>query len=184
MRAPGKFTLVKAVYKGFADDPIPSRSAKGRFHEAPGSICYLAEDADTAWREVSYRWQAQPSEYRLVEAGLTVHRWLDLTDEKTQHKYKIDVARLVADDYRYCQELAARLRAKGIEAVRTYSRADRPDGRNWVVFLECLGPQSSLEVLRVGSVPPRPSKAPPAKAPRSRKRSKSSGRATGSRKKT
>jgi RES domain-containing protein len=168
----------RTVYKGFADNPIASRSAKGRFHEAPGTTSYFAESASTAWNEVNYRWQAQPDEYRLVEVALRVYKWLDLTNAKTQRKYKIDPAKLVDADHSYCQELAARLRAEGIEAVRTYSYADQPDGRNWVVFLECLGPQSSIVVQRVGPVP-----TEPPKASRSRKRSKSSARGTGSRKK-
>jgi hypothetical protein len=59
---------------------------------------------------------------------------------------------LVADDYHLTQRVAARLKSEGIEAFWTYSRADQPEGRTLVVFLDNLGPDSRVEINRITSV--------------------------------
>lgn len=153
---PGKpFTGFKALYEGFAADPLPSRSASGRFHDArtgPGTT-YLAAMAATAWLEVTHRWQAQAAAFRMATVRLRVGKLEDLTKRAAQKRYGVDRAMLIGDEYQSCQHLAQRLRANGFEAAWTYSRADQPDGRVLVVFLDRLSAPSRIDRVEVGPIP-------------------------------
>ena len=152
---PGRpFTGFKAFYEGFVDDPLPSRSASGRFHDARTgrATTYLAARAATAWLEVTHRWRAQAEAFRMATVRLRVNKLEDLTKRAAQKRYNIDHAVLIGDEYRPCQELAQRLRANGFEAAWTYSRADQPEGRVLVVFLDLLGPLSRIERVEVGPI--------------------------------
>jgi hypothetical protein len=85
---------------------------------------------------------------------LRVGKVADLTRRSTQQRYGIDRDVLVGDDYRRCQALAQRLRANGVQAAWTYSRADQPDGRVLVVFLDGLTLPSRIERVEVRPVAP------------------------------
>ncbi|MFN7926087.1 MAG: RES family NAD+ phosphorylase [Bryobacteraceae bacterium] len=148
-------TLYRAVYQRYATEPIPSRSSSGRFHDAlsPGQTSYLAEDPATAWKEVALHWGSTEQAYRMVEVEIEIQKILDLTDPSTRKRYGIKVEQLVSGDWSACQQLANQLRRDGFQAVRTFSRADQPDGRNVVVFLECLKP-SHIKVKRRAAIKP------------------------------
>lgn len=148
------FTLYRAFYEEFEDDPIPSRSTVGRFHdEATVQVTsYLAASPETAWREVTNRWQADNAAYRMAEVRVTLHVVADLTDPATRRRYGIDEESLTVDDYRPCQQLRKRLEAEGVEGIWTYSRADRPAGRQLVVLLAQLQKSSKVEVTRTGPI--------------------------------
>lgn len=147
-------TLCRAVYEEFSDRPLPSRSDKGRFHDSATKdvTTYLAERAHTAWREVTYRWQANEEAYRMVEVRVLLHQVVDLTDPTTQQHYGVDRIALTADDYAACQRLAHRLRAEGVEALWTYSSADQPEGCQLVVFLDQLTQDSEIQVVRTQTI--------------------------------
>jgi RES domain-containing protein len=148
-------TLYKALYKDYQDDPLPSRSANGRFHDekTATSTSYLAASPQTAWAEVRHRWKANKDEYRMAEVRVRVHNIVDLTDSATKRRYGIDETTLIADDYRPCQQLRKRLKAEGVEAIWTYSRADQPAGRQLVVLqLGQLKAGSTVEVVRTGPI--------------------------------
>lgn len=150
-----QLTLLRAVYHKYAVQPIPSRSSTGRFHDelSPGQTTYLAEDQRTAWKEVSLHWGASEQMYRLVEVEVEFDAIIDLTEPATRKKYGITRAQLLSEDWSACQQLANRLRREGVQAIRTFSRADQPDGRNVVVFLECLKP-SRIRVKRTSAIRP------------------------------
>jgi hypothetical protein len=150
---PGRlFTGYKAFYERFSDDPLPSRSEWGRFHDPSTgrSTTYLAARSSTAWREVTHRWRADAAVYRIATVQLRTRKIVDLTKRSVQKRYGIDRQVLIGEEYKRCQELARRLRADGIEAVWTYSRADQPAGRVLVVFLDRLEqPSSGIERVDV-----------------------------------
>jgi hypothetical protein len=153
---PGRsFTGFKALYEGFADDPLPSRSASGRFHDARTGrgTAYLAATATTAWLEVTHRWQAQAAAFRLATVRLRVGTLEDLTKRAARKRYGVDRAVLIGDEYQPCQRLAQRLRANGFEAAWTYSRAGQPEGRVLVVFLDRLNAPSRIERVELGPIP-------------------------------
>ncbi len=88
----------------------------------------------------------------MVEVELSVDRVVDLTDPAVREEHGMEGNDLVGDDYTLCQELANRLRRKGVQAIRTYSRANRPDGKTWVVFLECLHSKPDIKIRRKRAV--------------------------------
>jgi RES domain-containing protein len=148
-------TLYKALYKDYQDDPLPSRSAVGRFHdeETASSTSYLAASLQTAWAEVRYRWNANKEAYRMAEVRVRVRNIVDLTDPVTRRRYGIDETTLIADEHRPCQQLRKRLEAEGVEALWTYSRADQPAGRQLVVLqLHQLQEGSTIEVVHTGPI--------------------------------
>ena len=147
-------TLYRAFYEEFEDDPLPSRSAVGRFHDeatARGTT-YLAASPETAWSEVTHRWWADKEMYRMAEVKVKMRVIADLTDPATRKRYGIDEESLTAEDYRPCQQLRRRLEADGVEGIWTYSRADRPSGRQLVVLLAQLQKGSKVEVVRTGPI--------------------------------
>ena len=146
-------TLYRAVYVDYLDAPLPSRSQEGRFHDRPGTTTYLAGSRATAWKEVQHRWQADPTSYRMVVLRARLRRIADLTDPSVQARYGIDQTGLTGLDYEPCRKLARRLRAEGFEGVWTFSMADSPGGRQLVVFLDQLQPDSSIRVSGVEPVP-------------------------------
>jgi hypothetical protein len=136
---------------------VPARGQRGRFSDEPGQVSYLAENPETAWREVSGHWppgMADPAAHVVVDIDVDLESVLDFTDEAVQREWGITFAELVQPppDYEPCQQLARRLRAKGIVAIWTYSAADQPDGRVLVVFLENLKPPSALRIAGVRPV--------------------------------
>jgi RES domain-containing protein len=147
-------TLYRAFYEEYEDDPLPSRSAVGRFHDETGAraTSYLAASPETAWREVIHRWQADKGTFRLGKVEVRLSNIMDLTDPVTRKRYDIDRESLTADDYRSCQELRRRLQAEGVEGIWTYSRADQPAGRQLVVLLDQVRKSSRIEVVHVGPV--------------------------------
>lgn len=147
-------TLYRAFYKEFEDDPLPSRSAIGRFHdEATAQVTsYLAASPETAWREVTHRWRADRKTYRMAEVEVRLSLIVDLTDPDTRSRYDIDQEGLTADDYRFTQQLRSRLQAEGVEGIWTYSRADQPGGRQLVVLLDRLKKSSKVKVIRTGPI--------------------------------
>lgn len=147
-------TLYRAVYEDYENDPLPSRSAAGRFHdeETTGQVSYLAARPETAWAEVLDRWMANRGAFRMAEVAVTLHVVVDLTDPATRRRYGIERAMLTADDYHPCQQLRKRLEAEGVEAMWTYSRADQPNGRQMVVLLGRLKRGSTVEVIRTGPI--------------------------------
>jgi RES domain-containing protein len=148
--------LFKAAFHKYAEDSLCSASATGRFHqshEEGQDTVYLGETWRTCWREVSFRWKAQPSEYRKAIVSCQFFKVADLTREDERQKHGISVEQLLSDDYQACQELAKKLRSAGYEAIRTYSRAD-PDGHAWIVFKECLQKNSILKVQSIEPVNP------------------------------
>lgn len=152
---PGKtITLYRAFYEEFAENPIPSRSTIGRFHdEATREVTtYLATSPETAWREVRHRWRGAKEAYRIAQVKVRVSSIADLTDPTTRKRYGIDTESLISNDYGPCQRLRRRLEEEGIEAIWTYSRADQPAGRQLVVLLAQLKGSSSVEVIRTEPV--------------------------------
>ena len=75
-----------------------------------------------------------------------------MTDPAVRRTYGVDVATLVGDDHAPCRRLATRLRAEGFEALRTFSKADDPYGRQLVVFLSQLNPGSYVRVVNVHEI--------------------------------
>ena len=146
--------VFKAVYREYEKDPLPSRSENGRFHDRTTGkrTTYLASSAETAWREVLYRWRAKPGSYRIVEISVRLSKIVDLTEPENQEKYGIAPEVLTGDDYTSCQKLARQLREEGAEGFWTYSRADRPSGRTLVVFLDHLLQSSFVKVQRLQAV--------------------------------
>ena len=145
----------RAVFEENLEDPLSSRAEKGRFHDVgSGRTTYLAERPDTAWREVGARWQGDPdpAPYRMLVVRAKVRKVADLTDASVRRKYGVEASVLVGADWKPCQRLARRLREEGFEAIRTFSRADQPGGRQWVVFLDRLTPESGVRVVSVRGI--------------------------------
>lgn len=144
-----KGTLYKAVYFEYEKDPLPSRSKSGRFHGQISGMntTYVTPAKETAWKEVTFRWKADPASYRMAQVRINLKAVVDLTDPAVQKEYGISREFLTADDYRQTQRLADNLRAEKVEAVWTYSRADLPDGRMLVVFLDNLRTGSVVEAI-------------------------------------
>ena len=88
----------------------------------------------------------------MAEVQISLHEVVDLTEPSTQQHYGIDQAALTADNYTVCQQLARRLRAEGVEALWTYSRADQPEGRQLVVFLDQLKQDSEVKIMNIRSI--------------------------------
>ncbi len=88
----------------------------------------------------------------MAEVHVRLQAIVDLTDRATQERYGVDPRTLTSDDYTQCLRLAARLRAEGVEAIWTYSRADWPDGRQLVVFVDQLRRRSEVSVVRIGPI--------------------------------
>ncbi len=149
-----KGTLYKAVYVEYAKDPLPSRSNSGRFHDkATGmNTTYLTPAKQTAWREVTFRWKADPKSYRIAQVEVNLKSVADLTDPIVQKEYSISRELLTGDDYKQTQRLANALRAEGVEAAWTYSRADQPDGRMLVVFVNNLRTTSYVRLKAVKEI--------------------------------
>lgn len=143
--------LYKAVYEEYKNNPLSSRSEKGRFHDqvTGRSTTYLAASRDTAWKEVTHRWRAAKASYLMVEVMVNVKKVVDLTDPSTQARYGVDAELLTAEEHEPCRQIAARLRAEGVEAIWTFSAADKPEGRQLVLFLDRLGPGSYVRIHRV-----------------------------------
>lgn len=144
-------TCYRAVYQEYRSDPLPSRSRSGRFHGpgTPGSVTYLAATRETAWKEVTTRWGANPEAYWMVTVKARLTRVADLTDPRAQAQYGVDERALTDANMGRCRDLADRLRAEGFEGIWTFSRADRPDGRQLVVFLDRLGSKARVSVEEV-----------------------------------
>lgn len=136
------------MYRDYRDAPLPSRSPTGRFHsrQGGGSVTYLAASPDTAWKEVTERWGADRAAYWMVEVSVRLTKVADLTDAATRTRYGVDERVLTEADHERCQQLGQRLRADGFEGVLTLSRADRPGGRQVVVFLDRLTAGSRVRV--------------------------------------
>lgn len=149
MRITGR-SLYKAVYSKYVSDPLPSRSTEGRFHDSATMdvTTYLAATAETTREEVRYRWQADASTYRILEFDVKIAKIADMTDSALRKKYGIKKPDLVADDHSVCRQLASRLRSDGYEGIWSYSKADVPDGRVLVVFLDLL--QKGSHVSQTG----------------------------------
>lgn len=143
----------RAVFEDYVydtDGPLSSRSGQGRFHDkADGPTTYLAVRPETAWKEVEFHWHPAPETYRMVEVSAKVKRVADLTDPAIRRTYDVNITTLVGDDHEPCRRLARRLRAEGFEALWTFSRADQPQGRQLVVFLDRLNPGSYVRVKKV-----------------------------------
>lgn len=147
-----RLTLFRAVF--YSNPPLLSTGKIGRFHRGlKYPTVYAAERWKTAWSEVTLHWKANaaPGRYRKVHISARLSSIVDLTDESVREQYGITEADLVSHDYTACQNLAARLRGSGVEAIRTFSRAD-PDGRVLVVFLECLKSTSYINADLVESI--------------------------------
>ncbi len=131
---------------------IPSKAPDGRFHSDCEPITYLAASARTAMLEVLARYPSpKRNAYRTLHVEVVVHSVLDLTDPATRRRYQVTKRLLTERSHSRCQRLAKRLRAEGVEAIWTFSRADR-EGRQLVVFLDLLSPLSAIHVRRVTSV--------------------------------
>jgi RES domain-containing protein len=143
--------LYRAVYEDYADDPVPSRSKRGRFHDVDaigGATSYLAATPETAWREVEsnfFHAKADPTAYRMCEIVVKIEAFADLTDPRVQKEYGVD-RRILTGEHQACRTLAARLREDGFEGLWTYSAADSPNGRTLVLFLDLLRPDSWVRV--------------------------------------
>ncbi|OFW02904.1 MAG: hypothetical protein A3G20_09220 [Acidobacteria bacterium RIFCSPLOWO2_12_FULL_59_11] len=145
-------TLYRAVYVDYRNDPLPSRSEEGRFHDTPGTTTYLAGSRATAWKEVQDHWNADPKSYGMAVVSVRLRRIADLTEPSVQARYGIDRRGLTGLDYELCQKLTRRLRAEGFEGLWTFSKADSPGGRQLVIFLDQLQPDSSIRVSGVEPV--------------------------------
>lgn len=84
-----------------------------------------------------------------MEVMATVAKVADLTDSSIRQNYGVELDVLVGADWKPCQRLARRLRHEEFEALWTFSRADFPRGRQLVVFLSHLTPESAVRVVRV-----------------------------------
>ena len=132
--------LYRVVHRDYTDAPLPSRSNTGRFHTEKGSATYLVASPETAWKEVLTRFQAKRESFRMiaVEVKTGELKVADLTDPSIQSYYGVDTSLLTDANHAACQQLAIRLRADGFHAIWTYSRADYPDGRVLIVFLDVI----------------------------------------------
>jgi RES domain-containing protein len=88
----------------------------------------------------------------MAEVDVKLSEIVDLTEPSVQERYGVDQEELTADDYQVCQQLADRLRAEGVEAIWTYSRADQPGGRQLVVFVDRLKEGSLFEVASIRAI--------------------------------
>jgi hypothetical protein len=111
----------------------------------------LAASRETAWKEVTSRWGADPAAYWMAEVRVRLTKVADLTDPATRVRYGVDELALTEARHDRCQKLADRLREEGYEGAWTFSRADRATGRQLVVFLDRV---SSGSGVRVQSVKP------------------------------
>lgn len=144
--------LYRAVYLPYSGDPLPSRSAMGRFHGSAWTTSYLTMKQTTAWKEVIARWPADIHAYRMVDVEVTVRNILDLTDPDNQASHGVTVDILTAGDHVPCRRLANSLRGQHFEGLWTFSAVDRPDGRVLALFLDQLQPDSSVRVVAVRAV--------------------------------
>jgi len=113
---------------------------------------YLTPAKQTAWKEVTFRWKADPASYRMAQVDVNLKTVVDLTDPHIQKEYGISRELLTEDDYKQTQRLANALRAEGVEAVWTYSRPDQPDGRMLVVFVDNLRTTSYVRLKAVEGI--------------------------------
>src|SRR5688500_3437691 len=146
------YQLFRAVYHAYAADPVPSRSETGRFHQESKPTTCLAATPRTAWMEVSHRWNAESASFRMATIEASVTNLIDLTDSSVQAAFGITEGQLVDVNCEDCRQLAELLRGRGIEAVWTYSAADRPGGRQLVIFLDQLSASSNIRVLSIDPV--------------------------------
>jgi RES domain-containing protein len=128
------------------DDGIPSRSPVGRFHKDGARTTYLAFRSQTARLEVSGRFpRFKRTSFRMLRVSAELQCVIDLTDPAIRRRYGMTRRSLVERDHARCQQLAERLRAEGVEAIVTFSRADG-EGRQLVVFLDRLRVGSRIVV--------------------------------------
>ena len=95
---------------------------------------------------------ADPTKFVVLQADLETKELLALTESDARMAFGVTREELVASRYQQTQELGAKIRARGIAALITYSYADQPDGRCLVVFEECLAKSKSKLAIR-GTVP-------------------------------
>jgi len=74
---------------------------------------YLTPVKQTAWKEVTFRWKADPASYRMAQVDVNLKTVVDLTDPHIQKEYGISRELLTEDDYKQTQRLANALRAEG-----------------------------------------------------------------------
>jgi RES domain-containing protein len=141
--------LYRAVIRAYADAPLASRSHTGRFHTEKGSATYLAASPGTAWKEVLARLGAKREHFLVIEVEVEVDKLkvVDLTDPAVQAKYHVNTNLLIDVDHGPCQALAVRLRAEGIQAIWTFSRADYPEGRQLVIFLDLVDADACIHMV-------------------------------------
>ncbi len=146
--SPGGQVFFKAVWRGNIEAPLETKSEEGRYHTRMDmdQTMYLATTPETAMQEVAKRWGGDPAEYTVVSARVKLSRCADLTAEETQGLLKVSEDDLTGNRWRSCQQVAASLRARGYEAVLTYSAADRPKGRCLIIFTENFKATSGVEL--------------------------------------
>lgn len=144
-----RLVLFRVVFEGLASDPLPARLNQGRFHTGESlksKTYYLAEEEGTCWAEIEHH-RGGPVDhglYRVFQVKVSPSRVADLTGEKTRAHYGVTLAELEDELNREpCQNLGARLRAEGIQAVRTFSAA-RKGAVNIVLFAENLNAACKL----------------------------------------
>lgn len=96
------------------------------------------------------RWGADPAAYWIAEVRVRLRKVADLTDRVTRERLGVEEDALTDASHGRCQRLAERVRAEGFEGIWTFSRADRPEGRQLVVFMDRVPQQR----VRVHSVKP------------------------------
>lgn len=145
---PNERICFKWVYTPNWPDRLHSKSREGRFHDSLAeaqNTLYCADSEATAWKEVlkNVPW-ADQAEFRLCRIRIRLPGALDLTESRVRRLLHV-ARRVLIEDHPPCRQLAEKMRAQGIPGFYTYSSADEPDGRCFVVFKENLTPACLCE---------------------------------------
>ncbi len=127
----GHSTFFRVVYELAATDPLPARQDQGRFHageDLKSKTYYLSEEEQTCWTEIEHHrgGPVNPALYKVFQVQVSPSNVVDLTKTNSQQRYGITRKELEDELNREpCQKLGKRLRAAGVQAVRTFSAARR-----------------------------------------------------------
>jgi RES domain-containing protein len=139
------YRTVKNKYRNKVDSPEGSARVDGRYHTTDvDMVVYLSDSPTLSMNESSKAFQTVPlKQYAWYTATFSVElkHVLDLTDPEVLSRLGVTPADLVQPKpggYRLPQEIAARARANGFEAILAPTARPGMSGKNLVVFLDVL----------------------------------------------
>jgi len=169
-------TIIRSVGTRYANEKefLSGKGAAkfgGRWNRPGLSAVYASLDILTATHEayqnfLSYGFSLSAIRPRVTAGALaTLKTGLDLSDQAIRQKIGFTLAELIGEDWEgiqaggeesWTQAIGRGSREAGFEAILVPSARNR-DGKNIVIFLDRLGPNSRLELLSPDDLPSHPS---------------------------